>query len=373
MKRSKLYVAVAILTTIFLFSFAALCNQCEVKPGEEKEGIKEAEEEEVAEEETEEAAEEEAATEGEEAEEEVGEEEEESEEEEVGEEEEAEEEGEKAAPTIELKIYQGPTYSEADNVCYYRIKATVTGNPAPAVEFSKDDSLGAFGSKKAQVNLGDTDETYTLTATATNSEGTATDSIDITWGCEEPEPEPEPEITEREVTISADGSLSGTVVGYEVEGALVDTSSDGISIGDTITDKYMKGYLTFNIGDLSDLGDITIKEVEIRIPTVVIAHEPWLAGSQMNIKVFDYGSSLDPVDFRCGGYTIKVFSTSSTLTDLTFSTPELKNALKSYVSSGEELFQLKFGLNGRSINSLPDCYTFYKSSASLYIKYEAAD
>ena len=50
MKKSKLYVIVAILTTIFLFGTAAFCNQCGVNPEEEKEDIEEAEEEKAAEE-----------------------------------------------------------------------------------------------------------------------------------------------------------------------------------------------------------------------------------------------------------------------------------------------------------------------------------
>ena len=444
MKKNKLYVVVAILTVIFLFSTAALFNQCGMKAEEEKTGVEE--EEAVAEETAEEAEEEEMV--GEEAEE--GTEEEEGEE--VSEAEEAEEEeGEKAAPTIELEIYQGPTYSEADGICYYRIKAVVTGNPTPKVEFSKDDSLSSFGSKKAQVNLHSTDETYTLTATATNSEGEATDSINLSWGCNRA-----PEIAEItlmgnhytgvqyevsaavsdpdgdslsyqwsvtggtienssansikwttpntagnynltvivddgkggtatktetvevvplevEVTISADRGLSGSIYGNDVVDANVYADPGYIFIGDTDGNKYWKGYLTFNIGDLIDLGDINIKEVEIRIPEVRAYHKPWEAGSQMNIKVFDYGSSLDPGDFRLGGTTVKVFDTSPSLSNLTFSTPELKDELKIYVSSGKELFQLKFGLNGRSSNGIYDFYMIYKNDAILYVKYETAE
>jgi len=176
MKKNKLYIIIAILTTIFLFTISAICNQCAAPTEEEKIGV---EEEEAAPEEAtaEEVTEEEAA----EAEEEEVEE---AAEEEAGEEEVAEEE--KEAPTISLSIYEGPTYSSADNVCYYRIKATVTGSPTPTVEFSKDDSHGAWGSKKAQVNLNDPIGTYTLTATATNSEGSDTDSIELRWGCNQP-------------------------------------------------------------------------------------------------------------------------------------------------------------------------------------------
>lgn len=90
----------------------------------------------------------------------------------------------KSAPTISLSIYEGPAYSAADNVCYYRISATVTGNPVPSVSFSRDDSDGAWGSKKVQINL-HSGESYTLTATATNSEGSATATINLTYGCSE--------------------------------------------------------------------------------------------------------------------------------------------------------------------------------------------
>ena len=96
MKKNKLYLILAIITSLLLFTTAAVCNQCQAQT-----------EEETVAEETEEAIEEEAL----------------EEEEEVTEAEELE------APTIELQIYEGPVYSQADNVCYYRVKAIVTGYP----------------------------------------------------------------------------------------------------------------------------------------------------------------------------------------------------------------------------------------------------
>ena len=82
------------------------------------------------------------------------------------------------APTIILEIYEGPTYSSGDDVCFYRIKATVTGNPAPTVTFSKDDGGGAWGAKKVQINI-HRGETYNLTAIAKNSAGEALSLIHI--------------------------------------------------------------------------------------------------------------------------------------------------------------------------------------------------
>jgi len=86
-------------------------------------------------------------------------------------------------PTINLEIYEGPTYSAGDDICYYRIKATVTGDPAPTVSFSKDDSGGVWGPLKTQINLKRNTPNYTLTAKATNSAGQAMNSITLTWGC----------------------------------------------------------------------------------------------------------------------------------------------------------------------------------------------
>ena len=87
------------------------------------------------------------------------------------------------APTIKLQIYEGPTYSQADDVCYYRVEAIITGSPAPTVTFSKDDSNGSFGSKKVQINLTKGSPSYTLTAKAKNSAGEATATLNLTWGC----------------------------------------------------------------------------------------------------------------------------------------------------------------------------------------------
>ena len=88
-----------------------------------------------------------------------------------------------AKPTISLKIYEGPLYSASDDTCYYKVKAVVTGKPAPTIKFSKDDSEGLLGSGMAQINLKRNMKTYTLTATAANSQGTVMDSITLNWGC----------------------------------------------------------------------------------------------------------------------------------------------------------------------------------------------
>ncbi len=153
MENKKKLMIIAILGLICLLSIAVTCNQCSAK-GTEEEKIDVGEEKVSSDEEAEAGTGEDIGT--------------------------GEDEGEEAgneAPTISLEIYEGPTPAPG-NIVYYRVKAEVTGNPEPKIEFSKDDSNGAWGEDIAQVNLAE-GETYTLVATATNSEGYAEDSITL--------------------------------------------------------------------------------------------------------------------------------------------------------------------------------------------------
>ncbi len=49
-------------------------------------------------------------------------------------------ENQQRAPTIYLEIIMGPTYAAANDVCFYRVRASVSGDPEPTIEWSKDDS-----------------------------------------------------------------------------------------------------------------------------------------------------------------------------------------------------------------------------------------
>jgi lipoprotein-anchoring transpeptidase ErfK/SrfK len=83
-------------------------------------------------------------------------------------------------PSVKLSIIKGPEYAQDGAICYYRVKAEVTGNPAPQIIFSKDDSNGTWGSNITQINLTQNDA-YDLVCDVKNSEGSSTASITLNW------------------------------------------------------------------------------------------------------------------------------------------------------------------------------------------------
>ncbi len=232
MKKNKLSIFFTVLICICIFSVAAFSDYCGCRAISSSENEDITETEENTEEELSDEAESETSGEAPEkkatGEKETNENEDEEESEETTSEEEEEEESEGEAPTVILEIYEGPTYSSIDNLCYYRVKATVTGTPTPTIEWSKDDSSGAWGSKKAQVNLSDPSDTYTLTATATNPEGIATASINLSWGCailNNP-----PEITD--ITLMGNHYVG---LEYTVSASVTDLDGDSLTYSWSVT------------------------------------------------------------------------------------------------------------------------------------------
>jgi hypothetical protein len=201
MKKNKLYILLSVLIAIIFFSTSAICNKCAVS--EEDKQISEILE--SSEEEIEDTNE-------------------------IGESYETEETLETSteteeAPTIELQIYEGPLYSQSDNICYYRIEAIVTGSPTPDVVFSRDDSGGNLGDKKVLINLSDPSDTYVLEATATNSLDTANASVSLDWQC--PLPNNQPEIDE--IIVYSLGDFPTVNHPYAIEVIASDPDGDSLS------------------------------------------------------------------------------------------------------------------------------------------------
>jgi len=346
MKRNKLYIILAILTTVFLFTTSAICNQCVAATEEEKVDVGEKEEAVATEEE---AATEEEVTEEEEA---VATEEEAATEEEVTEEEEEAVVEEKEAPTIELEIYEGPTYSAGDDVCYYRVKATVTGKPAPTVSFSKDDSGGAWGSKKVQINLTRDHPSYTLTATAKNSVGVVTDSIVLNWGCG-------PLPVEKTIVISP--SILGTISTASATYAYV-------AIGNSPTNLDLRGRFAFNV---SSLAGKEIVDAELKLSTPDITIPPCTGKGDIVILYNDFLPDITFDDYFIGGAIALAGQFTNDVDPLVVSTDFLKTKIAERALAGTAL---QFGIgywNPLPGASLPEEERLYQTNdITLTITYK---
>ena len=82
-------------------------------------------------------------------------------------------------PVFSLRIYEGPTFSPADSIYYYRVEAVIASGSPATVTFSRDDSHGAWGNKKAQINLS-SGTSYILVASSANASGTASTTLTLT-------------------------------------------------------------------------------------------------------------------------------------------------------------------------------------------------
>ncbi len=249
----------------------------------------------------------------------------------------------KEAPTISLAVYEGPTLD--GSICYYRIQATVTGSPT--VSFSKDDSSGAWGSKKVQININNPGDTYTLTATASNSEGSATDSIVLSWGCAIPAPDP----IETDVDIGININWSG----YWIVGVSQNLGVPLAWLGDWSNDEKVLTILGFDISSIIALDDVTIKHVSVTIPVVGKVNQPEDASTEILMVVEKL---------------VKTMPTSDSLNNLDFSSDKLKDELQREVDEDEQLFKILMALGDVSTNNTKDYYRIHVYNVVLHVKYE---
>lgn len=251
MRRNRLYILLAITSAVILFSTSAICNRCSKE--EDLTSAIETEKESTSEEATEETTDitttpgtkETTTTTGLDT---PG-----TPTTEATEPTTTTTSSEVSAPTISLRIYEGPSYAPSDGKCYYRIEATVTGSPGPTVSFSRDDSFGAWGPLRCQVNLEDPSDTYTLTATAINSTGSATDSISISWG--------RPEEVTAEHTVVYNPSICGTVGSSPGEATI-----GQVAFGDSAANTDWAGLFAFDVSSLARK-EIVSAELKLSSPT----------------------------------------------------------------------------------------------------------
>jgi hypothetical protein len=266
------------------------------------------------------------------------------------------------APTIKLKISEGPTYSAADDVCYYRITAAVTGSPTPKIEWSKDYSNGTLGEDVAQINLTRDNPTYALTATATNPAGSATDSITLSWGCDAPEAKP----------IVKDIAVEKSISGYIIVDDQAFSNPTYSFVGDYSNDKEIYTFLTFSISDLLDKKHVTIKDVSVTIPVDEIVGHPQNL-TQINVFVTDYGNSLELADQYKEEVWIQTLLPTDSLTNLNFSNSTLNIEMQKAVDAGKQRIQLTLWPVSYTPNASGDYYRFTLTNINMRVKYEVSE
>jgi len=381
MKARKIFIIISMILLVAMIGFGCRgirTTELEERIEELEKELEEKDPEEGAAEEETGAAEEEEPEQGEETEEDG-----EAEDSGTGAEEESTGDGEAEGPAISLAIYQDATYSSADDVCYYRIEATVTGSPTPSVEWSRDDSRGAFGNRRAQVNLS-RGQTYTLTATATNSAGSATDSITLTWGCDGEEVAEADGDSDGDEHDGVEGDSDGDDGGAGVsEGSLSKGATSGISgtrnsdgvtsygprvgAGDDETNKQVKGFISW---DIRELHGVEVIDAEILFTSLRIINWPQGIGDNLVVKELSYGSTIDGSDYAVGGTFLANIPLSSS--SYTISNSTLINKLQEALDSGRNYFQIKIGLDGTVLSDhLADQMYINNvgTEAGLYISY----
>ncbi len=319
------------------------------------------------------------------------------------------------APVIELEVYDGPDYSESDNMCYYRVEAIASGNPDPEITFSDDDNVRQLDSDRIEVAI-EAGKSYELTAIATNSKGTATATITLKgeYGEEvaeeeegiaeeiaveettesvdeepvtEPEPEPatepEPEpATEPETepepaaelepeppvasenlrAFAADRPISGYVNEY---GVVMD-GLGVIYVGDTAGTPAAqnRGFLSFDVSSIAG-ENITNAWLTLRGTRV---GNPESLMRELAVTSFDYGNSLNGGDYGGSGSTLTSFFPLNH-NDFSFTNDQLKDAVQTALTSGRQYFQVKIYINSTSGNDSKDGFEFYLSNIGLEVSY----
>ena len=277
----------------------------------------------------------------------------------------------KTAPTIKLEIYEGPTYSPADNVCYYRIKAIVTGNPYPEIAFSKDDSGGAWGADRVQINI-HAGESYNLVAVAKSSGFVAYDSILLNWGCSETPGTTEGSIvgtSESYELASLNIILHPSNIGYIVHPTGINT--DSAIIGDSISNEPVRGYFAFN---LSGIAGKNIQSVKLEVKTYRILDDPLPAFlGRIEIHMIENYLPLGPEDWlppATDTFAAAFYHDDEPLYN-SLDADRLKNAIQQRVDAGQNVYFYIFYYNPESSDGdfRGDGREFTKDTITLQIKY----
>jgi hypothetical protein len=199
-----------------------------------------------------------------------------------------------------------------------------------------------------------------ITVTASDPSG-ATDRQQIRLALLPDVGELEPESMEVTITSSAVQTLSG----YISAGGLGRT--EVVLVGDNAANEMYKGYLTFNIGLLTEVAPEDIVAARIRFIHINKSGRPESFATWVDFKEFNYGDSLDERDFAVGG-TLFYRQRAESFGSGTIIQGSLITQIRQAIGAGRNRFQVKMGLDaGTNSNGADDFFQFRPENVELEI------
>ncbi len=172
---------------------------------------------------------------------------------------------------------------------------------------------------------------------------------------------------EEEIEISFSQPAFIDLCGYIIKDTAIWDGIGRVFVGDSSSNKMIKGYLSFDTGMFESLG--TAEELlrsfsaELNLTDIYVVNDPDFA-ENLVIKHFNYGT-LDFDDFEVGGTTLATIPTSSIEDTISV---DVSDAVLSATAEGRNYFQLKLGLSSSgSNNGIEDGYWIDLEGATITI------
>lgn len=142
-----------------------------------------------------------------------------------------------------------------------------------------------------------------------------------------------------------------------------------IIVGDDNLNRQYKGYLTFSLERMARIAADDVTGAKIVFNHVNKSGSPQTIGEFVDLKVFNYGATLDSSDFAVGGNRIVMISTGS-FTSGSTARGSLMSKLRSILSAGDTTLQIKIGLDEvTNSNNAWDMFQFNPSNVELVVDY----
>jgi hypothetical protein len=148
-----------------------------------------------------------------------------------------------------------------------------------------------------------------------------------------------------------------------------DVRTGTIIVGDDDGNRQYKGYLTFNLAGIAGIAPENITGAKIFFNAVNRSGDPQSIGDFVDLKVFNYGATLDSSDFAVGGSRFMMIGTGSFGSGST-AQGSLVTQIRNIRTAGGPSLQIKIGLNAATNNNNAwDMYQFNPGNVELLIDY----